>query len=86
MKTNDKEKGKKYYPCPACKGQGRFLEEYIDVWPRYLTCNNCEGEGLIEIGGEIHLRNKALKLGLKHLEEGREYEYYEIINIGKKYL
>jgi len=80
------EKKKRKYPCPSCKGKGRFLEDMVDVWPVYLDCTNCDGQGMIEIGGEIHLRNKAFRLGEKHLEEDKDYDYQEIINIGKKYL
>lgn len=81
-----KEAKKRYFPCQYCKSQGRFLEEYIEGYPRYVDCGNCEGRGLIEIGGEIHLRNKAFKYGLKHLTKNKNYSWEEILEIGRKYL
>lgn len=81
-----KKEKKRYYPCRACKGKGRFLEDVIDVWPVYLDCGNCEGEGMIEVGGRIHIKNKTFRLGLAHLTENKDYSYDEIMNIGRKYL
>lgn len=87
--TLAREKKKRYFPCQICKGSG-IIEygEKVDgqqVSPD-LDCGNCDGLGMIEIGGEIHLRNKAISLGLKHLTEDREYTWDELLEIGRKYL
>ena len=81
------EAKKRYFPCQICKGQGGWKEVICDdgTGP-YDECGNCEGKGLIEIGGEIHLRNKAFKFGLKHITENRSYSWDEIVEIGRKYL
>ena len=56
----------KCFPCPYCKGQGGEKEVICDDGSGpYYECGYCEGEGMIVIGGEIHLRRK---------KEKKEYE------------
>lgn len=84
-----KEAKKRYFPCQYCKGSGIGEEGESDGWQQIspdTPCGNCDGQGMIEIGGEIHLRNKAISLGLKHLTEDREYSWDELLEIGRKYL
>lgn len=93
-----KENKKRYFPCPVCKGQGDFGDgDFVDVGigvPMQVSAHNecgyCEGEAMIEIGGAIHIRNKAIKAGMKYLEkeseEGKEYSWEEIEAIGRDIL
>ena len=87
-------KKKRYFPCQICKGKGNFGDgDFVDVGigtpmqvSAHNTCGNCDGQGMIEIGGDIHLRNKAISCGLKHLTENKDYSWDEIMEIGRKYL
>lgn len=50
------------FPCPYCKGKGSWVEAvYYNQGPTY-ECGGCNGEGMIEIDGEIHQKIKASKL------------------------
>lgn len=62
----------KYFPCPVCKGRGSWPGEYehdsvdgvsfsVQISPDE-ECGYCNGDGMIEIGGEIHQRIKMWKL------------------------
>ena len=33
--------------CPYCCGVGEIVVEYFDDWPRYETCNECNGLGIL---------------------------------------
>lgn len=43
MKVN-----KKLYTCPSCGGQGQYVEEYLDGYPRYEHCGFCKGTGKVD--------------------------------------
>ena len=76
---------KRYFPCQYCKGAGGYCDDY-DEYGRCmipLGCSNCDDKGMIEIGGKIHLRNKALKKGMELMSEDREYSYKELLRMGQ---
>ena len=31
--------------CQDCHGEGQYIAEYLDGWPRYELCDWCEGTG-----------------------------------------
>lgn len=45
----------KSFPCPYCKGQGKWVEPVLDngEGPTY-HCGFCKGDGMIEIDGPLH--------------------------------
>ena len=51
----------KKFPCPYCKGAGTWVEPVLNYGegPEY-TCGFCEGEAMIEIGGEKHRQIKEM--------------------------
>lgn len=78
---------KRYFPCPVCKATGVTEEgDYVDgqqVSPD-LECYYCMGEGMIEIGGEIQSRNKALREGMKRIKSGVTYSLDDIMKLGRQ--
>lgn len=91
MKTN---KSKRKFPCPYCKGKGSWIEPvlYDGIGGGPLeTCNQCDGEGMILIGGKKHTEIRAFNIGCDVLWFGgknkdKTFSYRYITNIGKKAL
>ena len=77
-------KKKRYFPCQYCKGDGGWCDDQDDLGYciNWLDCWNCDGKGMIEIGGKIQWRNKALKAGMKLIKDGEEVSYEEILSRG----
>lgn len=52
----------KSFPCPYCKGEGSWIEPVTDEGqgPLY-ECGVCDGNGMIEIDGQHHMRIKQIK-------------------------
>jgi hypothetical protein len=47
------------FPCPYCKGQGEWVEAVLDDGSGpTVSCGACNGQGMIEIGSELHQRLK----------------------------
>lgn len=58
-----KSKQIKTFPCGMCKGRGKWVEPVLDDGTGPMEyCGYCEGNGLIEIGGEIHKKRKAERI------------------------
>ena len=79
---------KRYFPCWVCKANGTLWDD-VDDWGYRIgevECGYCEGEGMIEINGEVHTRRKIEKAGLALINEDREYSWEEIKDMGKKAL
>lgn len=68
---------KRYYPCPYCKGDP-IEYEYVDGQEVALlsACNYCEEQGMIEIGGEVHMRHKRERVGMEALMAFGGEEWY----------
>jgi hypothetical protein len=90
-----REKKVKKFPCKYCKGtgiieNGEFNDDGLQISPN-IECSNCDGEGMIEIGGNVHLRIKAFNIGCDILwalgrNKGKAFTYNHIVRIGKKAL
>lgn len=83
-----KEKKSRYFPCWACRGEGRRKEPILDDGSGPIeTCGYCDGEGMIEIGGSLHKKIKKEFVALKALEKFGEkedgYSYQEILKLGE---
>ena len=82
----------KKFPCWVCKGAGGERDVVIPETGQgpYYECQYCEGEGMIEVGGEIHRKRKAEALGMEIVsfagEKEREYTWDELREIGTKAL
>jgi hypothetical protein len=65
LPLNDEEGGREMrkFPCPYCKGSGGELDVILDdgTGPWY-DCGVCNGDGMIVIGGPVHLRMKELQI------------------------
>lgn len=86
---------KRYFPCPYCKGRGNLDDgEFVDVGvggggiqvSAHTPCSYCEEQGMIEINGDVHMRRKFEKEGMKHLLKDREYSWEEVREIGSYFL
>jgi hypothetical protein len=56
----------KSFPCWVCKGEGTWVEPVLDYGQGPTeSCNYCNGEGMIEIGGKRHREIVAESIGLK---------------------
>ena len=82
---------KKFFPCWVCEGQGGWKEEILDDGSGpYDECGYCEGNGLIEIGGELHRKHKAEQIALMIIDfvkpEQQEWSSDELHEIGYKAL
>ena len=66
-KSNKGEKVTKHFPCPVCKATGMTeapeYEDGFQITPG-IDCYYCEGEGSIEIGSELHIKNNEMKMGM----------------------
>lgn len=82
----------KRFPCWVCKGKGTWVEVVLEETGQGPTesCAYCEGEGTIEIGGAVHQRIKAEKIGIEILrfrKPSKEvWSYEEILEVGNKAL
>ncbi len=81
----------KIFPCWVCRGQGTWVEPVTD-WGEGPTesCNYCDGQGLIEIGGKIHRRITAEAIAMKiiHFRKPKQEEWsmQELEQLGNKAL
>ena len=68
----------KKYPCQYCKGRGISERgEFVDmqqVSPD-IECGNCEGKGLIEIGGKRHKEIVAERIAMQIISFKRWENY-----------
>ena len=67
-----------HFPCPACKGEGSWIEDYFEFGPGpSYNCVLCNGEGIIQIGSDLHWQIKRDKVKEviwgKFALEGRDY-------------
>ena len=47
-----------HFPCWVCKAKGEWIEPVLDDGSGPTeSCGYCNGEGLIEIRGQVHRRN-----------------------------
>ena len=79
---------KRYFPCPICKAEGGWCDDYDDLGHCIIPieCGWCEGEGMVEINGEVHMKRKIEKAGMAQMNEDREYSWEEIYEMGRKAL
>lgn len=84
-----KETQKRYFPCWVCKGKGTWIEPVTDEgYGPTESCGYCDGEGMIEIGGERHKEIAAERVALMILkyrpDAKEEWTYQELQDFGKR--
>lgn len=82
---------RKTFPCWVCGAKGTWVEPVTDEGQGPTeSCGYCEGEGMIEIGGEIHRRIVAEKIAMQIIKfkkpQKEEWTYQELQEIGNKAL
>lgn len=82
-------KGKKYFPCWVCKGQGGYTDPVTDEGQGpYYPCDYCGDQGVIEIDGTLDTKIKRESIAIESITKFKpkkeEWTEKELINLGKQ--